>query len=65
MALFKVTTRARKLTNGIMIEPGMTVEISAISAIKPLLQMNVRQYLVPSCEYMFFLRKQRLWILRI
>ena len=24
MALFKVTTRARKLTNGILIEPGMS-----------------------------------------
>lgn len=36
MALFKVTTRARKLTNGIMIEPGMSVEISTVSAVNPI-----------------------------
>lgn len=36
MALFKVTTRARKLTNGILIEPGMSVEISTISAVNPI-----------------------------
>lgn len=28
MALFKVTTRARKLTNGILIEPSMSVEVA-------------------------------------
>lgn len=33
MALFKVTTRARKLTYGILIEPGMSVEIATVSAI--------------------------------
>jgi hypothetical protein len=36
MALFKVTTRARKLTNGILIEPGMSVEMSTVSAINPI-----------------------------
>ena len=33
MALFKVTTRARKLTNGILIEPGMSVEVATVSAV--------------------------------
>ena len=33
MALYKVTTRARKLTYGIQIEPGMSVEIATVSAI--------------------------------
>lgn len=28
MALFKVTTRARKPTNGILIEPSMNVEVA-------------------------------------
>ena len=36
MALFKVTTRARKLTNGILIEPGMSVEIATVSAVNPI-----------------------------
>ena len=36
MALFKVTTRARKLTNGILIEPGMSVEVATVSAINPI-----------------------------
>ena len=36
MALFKVTTRARKLTNGILIEPGMSVEVASVSAITPI-----------------------------
>ena len=36
MALFKVTTRARKLTNGILIEPGMSVEVATVSAINPM-----------------------------
>ena len=34
MALFKVTTRARKLTNGILIEPGMSV--ATVSAVNPI-----------------------------
>ena len=33
MALYKVTTRARKLTYGILIEPGMSVKIATVSAI--------------------------------
>jgi hypothetical protein len=36
MALFKVTTRARKLTNGILIEPGMSVEVATVSAVNPI-----------------------------
>ena len=36
MALFKVISRARILTNGILIEPGMSVEISTISAVSPI-----------------------------
>ena len=36
MALFKVTTRARKLTNGILIEPGMSVEMATVSAVNPI-----------------------------
>ena len=36
MALFKVTTRVRKLTNGILIEPGMSVEVATVSAINPI-----------------------------
>jgi hypothetical protein len=36
MALFKVTTRARKLTNGILIEQGMSVEIATVSDVKPI-----------------------------
>ena len=50
MALFKVTTRARKLTNGILIEPGMSVE-STVSAINPI-TANGGLALVPLCEYM-------------
>ena len=36
MALFKVTTRARKLTNGILIEPGMSEDVATVSAINPI-----------------------------
>lgn len=36
MALFKVTTKARKLTNGVLVEPGMSVQVSTISAINPI-----------------------------
>ena len=36
MALFKITTRARKLTNGILIEPGMSVEVATVSAVNPI-----------------------------
>lgn len=35
MAL-KVTTRARKLTNGFLIEPGMSLDISTVPAINPI-----------------------------
>lgn len=36
MALFKVTIKTRKLTNGILIEPGMSVEVATVSAINPI-----------------------------
>ena len=36
MALFKVTTNARKLTNGILIEPGMRQEVATVSEVIPI-----------------------------
>ena len=36
MALFQITARARKLTDGIHIESGMSVEVATVSAITPI-----------------------------
>ena len=36
MALFKSTARARKLTDSILVEPGMSVGVAAVSAITPI-----------------------------
>ena len=36
MALFKSTARARKLTDSILVEPGMSVEVATVSAITPI-----------------------------
>ena len=36
MALFKSTARARKLTDSILVEPGMSVEVATVSAITPM-----------------------------
>lgn len=36
MALFKSTARARKLTDSILVEPGISVEVATVSAINPI-----------------------------
>ena len=36
MALFKSTARARKLTDSILVEPGMCVGVATVSAITPI-----------------------------
>jgi len=36
MALFKSTARARKLTDSILVEPGMSVGVATVSAITPI-----------------------------
>lgn len=36
MALFKSTARTRKLTDSILVEPGMSVGVAAVSAITPI-----------------------------
>ena len=36
MALFKSTARTRKLTDSILVEPGMSVEVATVAAINPI-----------------------------
>ena len=36
MALFKSTARTRKLTDSILVEPGMSVGVATVSAITPI-----------------------------
>ena len=43
MALFKSTARARKLTDSILVEPGMSVGVAAVSASPPSPLVEVRQ----------------------